>query len=161
MGCCQVLVLGFGNPGRLDDGLGPALVAALESAALPGVCCEANYQLVVEDAAAIAEHEVVVFVDADVGCSPPFCFDAVRPDPTLSFTSHALRPAALLALAHRLPGCKARGYLLGVRGYAFNGFGEGLSAQATANLQSALAFLVETLKARDFAARTRTHARAG
>ena len=32
-----MLLLGYGNPGRLDDGLGPALAAQVERLALPGV----------------------------------------------------------------------------------------------------------------------------
>ena len=30
-----VLLLGYGNPGRLDDGLGPALAAQVECLACP------------------------------------------------------------------------------------------------------------------------------
>ena len=52
----DILLIGFGNPGRLDDGLGPALADAIEKLALPGVTVESNYQLTVEDAAEIAKH---------------------------------------------------------------------------------------------------------
>ena len=48
----KVLLIGYGNPGRLDDGLGPALAAAVEKLAIPGVTVDADYQLNVEDAAA-------------------------------------------------------------------------------------------------------------
>ncbi|MBV8574206.1 MAG: hypothetical protein JOZ58_04080, partial [Acetobacteraceae bacterium] len=33
----RVLVLGYGNPGRQDDGLGPAAVAEIDRRAFPGV----------------------------------------------------------------------------------------------------------------------------
>jgi len=59
-----VLVIGYGNPGRRDDGLGPALAERLQELRLPGVDVDADYQLTVEDAAAAAEHDVVVFADA-------------------------------------------------------------------------------------------------
>ena len=47
----RILLLGFGNPGRQDDGLGPALVQAIEEMEIPGVRAEADYQLNIEDAA--------------------------------------------------------------------------------------------------------------
>ena len=53
----RTLVLGFGNPGRLDDGLGPAVVEALRAYELPGVTMDADYQLRVEDAAEIAGYD--------------------------------------------------------------------------------------------------------
>ena len=55
---------GFGNPARGDDGLGPALIERLDALALEGVTTDSDYQLTIEDAALVAEHDVVVFVDA-------------------------------------------------------------------------------------------------
>jgi DNA-binding response OmpR family regulator len=45
----RVLVIGYGNPGRLDDGLGPALAETLQRLDLPGVTVDADYQLTAED----------------------------------------------------------------------------------------------------------------
>ena len=45
----NILFYGYGNPGRGDDGLGPALVAALESLISTGLDCESAYQLSVEE----------------------------------------------------------------------------------------------------------------
>ena len=50
----RILVIGYGNPGRLDDGLGPAVASAMEEFNLPGVSVDSNYQLTVEDAASAA-----------------------------------------------------------------------------------------------------------
>ena len=47
----RILVIGYGNPGRCDDGLGPALVARLESLRIPGLSVEVDYQLSIEHAA--------------------------------------------------------------------------------------------------------------
>ena len=60
----KVLLYGFGNPARGDDGLGPALAAAIEELAIPNITVDANYQLTVEDAADIAGYDAVVFADA-------------------------------------------------------------------------------------------------
>lgn len=146
----KILVLGFGNPGRLDDGLGPALAARLEALGLPGVTVDSDYQLTVEDAAQIAAHDVVIFVDAHVSCPPPFVFERLAPRPSASFSSHSVRPDAVLGLAHTLFGGHTEGYVLGVRGQAFNEFGEGLSAEAGVNLDAALDFLVASLTAHRF-----------
>ena len=43
-----------------------------------------------------------------------------------------------MALACELFGAKTKGYVLGIKGYTFNEFGEGLSAGALKNLATAL-----------------------
>jgi hydrogenase maturation protease len=59
-----VLLLGYGNPGRLDDGLGSELAARVQALGLPGVTVDSDYQLCLEDAEAVSRHDVVVFADA-------------------------------------------------------------------------------------------------
>ena len=147
----RVLVYGYGNPGRLDDGLGPAFADALAQLCLEGVDVDANYQLSLEDAAACAEHDVVIFVDADTGGREPFWFDRVAPrQDGVGFSSHSVSPEALLALATDLMGGAMAGYVLGIRGYEFNGFGEVLSARARRNLEAAVAFARELLATGEF-----------
>lgn len=136
----EVLLIGYGNPGRCDDGLGPALAGELEKLNIPGVTVDANYQLSVEDAEAVANHKVVVFADADTTGPEPFSFRAIRPRSYLSFSSHSLDPPAVLALAQELFGAKTEGYLFGIRGYAFNEFNETLTEKAQANMELAVNF---------------------
>jgi len=147
-----VLVLAYGNPGRRDDGLGPALAAALAALDLPGVTIDMDYQLTVEDAAAVAAHDVVVFVDADCHGAEPFSFTELTPEAVVSFSSHSVAPQAVLGLAAELFGAVRPGYLLGIRGYEFNEFGEGLSERARANLAAALEFIEPLLRTRTFSA---------
>ena len=45
-----------------------------------------------------------VFVDASVGCASPFSFEEVEADPRLAPLSHALSPAELLGVCHRVNG---------------------------------------------------------
>lgn len=137
----KILLIGYGNPGRLDDGLGPALADAVTAMKLPGVTVESNYQLTVEDAATVAEHDVVVFADAALSGLEPFSFRRIEPKAELSFTTHSVEPEAVLGLAWELFGARTRGYVLGVRGYAFNEFGETLSERARINLAAAASFL--------------------
>lgn len=147
----RVLIIGYGNPGRLDDGLGPEFAARVEKLRLEGVTVDSNYQLAVEDAAAIAEHDFVVFVDADTAGTAPFHFSRVVPREHMSFSSHSISADALMAMAENLMGSTAEGYMLGIRGYRFNQFGEAISPEAEDNLKQALAFLNQALEDRDFA----------
>jgi len=73
----KTLVIGVGNAGRQDDGLGPALVERLAGVKPPervivqtpdgAVDAFWAYQLNIEDAAAVREYDRVVFVDASEG----------------------------------------------------------------------------------------------
>jgi hydrogenase maturation protease len=138
----DLLVLGFGNPGRLDDGLGPALAEAVEALGLPGVTAEASYQLTVEDAAEVARHPVVLFADADVAGPEPFWVQRLHAGvPPLSFSSHAVEPQAVVSLAKSLFHAEPDAYVMGIRGYQFNEFGEYLSPKAHENLAAAIAFV--------------------
>lgn len=146
----RVLVLGYGNPGRRDDGLGPALAAVVAAAGLDGVTVDSDYQLQVEDAAAVAEHDVVVFADAAREGPAPFTFEPVAPQGELTFTTHSVSPGAVLRLAREHFDSRAAAYVLGIRGREFDDFGEGLSAAAEENLAAAAAFLLAALRERRF-----------
>ena len=146
-----ILLLCYGNPARLDDGLGPAFGEAIEKIAPPGVTVEADYQLTVENAHAAAGYRTVVFVDAAVAGDSAFFFRPVSPGAMQSFSSHSLEPEHVLALAEELFGRKPEGYALGIRGYEFNDFGEQLSPAARVNLEAALQFILPVLGHGDFA----------
>lgn len=137
----NILLIGYGNPGRLDDGLGPALAAEVERWQHPGIHVDSDYQLTVEDAGDIAAYDIVIFADASVNGKEPYFLHPVEPKPALSFSSHSVEPEALMHMAHTLFDGKTRGYVLGIRGYEFNEFGERLSERAARNLERALQFV--------------------
>jgi hydrogenase maturation protease len=143
----SILLIGFGNPGRLDDGLGPALAKAIEDRAIPGVTVDADYQLTVDDAADAAKHDVVIFADAAVAGVAPFWIKQVYPSLVgkVDFTSHSCSPVGVLTLAKQLFQAEPIGFVLGIRGYEFNEFNERLSEKATANLGEAIEHLAEAL----------------
>jgi hydrogenase maturation protease len=148
-----VLVIGYGNPGRRDDGLGPAFADALARLDLPGVRVEADYQLGVEDAADAAASKQVLFVDADTRGPAPFWVKRLSPaGADLGFSTHSVSPEAVLALAKDLFGAEPETWLMGIRGYLFNEFGEGLSDRAAANLAAALDWAKDALTQRALAA---------
>lgn len=147
----RILLIGFGNPGRIDDGLGPALVDLLEKDELPGLDLDANYQLTVEDAAAVAEHDVVVFADAAATGPEPFFFARIEPKPHMTFSTHSVAPSAVLGMAHDLFGASTEGWLMGIRGYEFDTFEESLSAKARENLHEAHLYVKRAIRTGDFA----------
>ncbi len=146
----KVLLIGYGNPGRLDDGLGPALAEAISRKRFEGVTVDSNYLLTVEDAAVIAEHDIVIFADASVNSAEPFVFKSIAPKTVNTFSSHSIEPEIVLGFAYDLFEAKTKGYTLGIRGYEFNEFGERLSAAAQDNLISAAEFLFELLEKKNF-----------
>ena len=161
MRAARVLVIGYGNPGRFDDGLGPALAAELLQRRLPHVTIESSYQLQVEDAEAIRHHDVVVFVDAAATGPDPFSVAEVRPGADTSFCTHRASPEQVLGWSHRLFGAKTRGFVVGVRGYRFDGLGERISNRAASNLRHAIAWLGGVLTRGDLAELQRQAAQSG
>ncbi|NCC50671.1 MAG: hydrogenase maturation protease [Spartobacteria bacterium] len=142
----KILFIGYGNPGRLDDGLGPALAERVRGMRIPGVTVESDYQLNVEDAAQIAEHERVIFADASTTAEAPFTFHPVQPEAGgLSFSSHSVSAPQVLGMARDLFHATPEAHILAIRGYAFDDFGERLSAQAQTNLEAAALFLQDLL----------------
>ncbi len=148
-GPARVLVLGYGNPGRPDDGLGPAVAASIDSLGWPNLTAFDNYQLNIEDAIDVAAHDVVWFVDATKAGTAPYAVHGVSPAPTVEFTSHIMRPEAILAVARQYYGVVPQAFLLAIRGYEFE-FVEELTPGAEENLRAALAMLtgrIRTLQA--------------
>ena len=145
----RTLVIGFGNPAREDDGIGPAVAERVEKEELPGVTVDIDYQLSVEHAADVAEVDTVVFVDASVNSPEPFAFNVVIPQHTESFSSHSVSPEQVMGLAGELFKAEAMGYLLGIRGYSFGMFKEVMTDNARLNSQKAAEALIGALRSGD------------
>jgi hydrogenase maturation protease len=141
----RVLVLGYGNPGRQDDGLGPAVAAGIDRLGWPNLTAFDNYQLNIEDAMDVADHDVVWFVDAAKTGASPYAVHTVSPAASIEFTSHMVRPEAILAIARQCYGRAPQAFMLAVRGYEFE-FIEALTPAATDNLRDALAMLTDRIR---------------
>lgn len=146
----KILLLGFGNPARADDGLGPAVADSIEMKNLSDVTVEADYQLTVEDSAQIADYDIVIFADASTNGPEPFSFQLLNARQEGSFSSHSVEPAQVMTLAEKLFGSKAKAFILGVRGYEFDRFDAGLSRKAKANMEKAVEFIANLLKTKNF-----------
>ena len=142
----RILVLGYGNPGRQDDGLGPAVATEIDHLGWPNLKAFDNYQLTIEDAMDVAEHDVVWFVDAAKTGPSPYAVRELKPTSTIEFTSHIVRPEAILAIARQLYGGSPQAFLLAIRGYEFE-FIEALTPGAADNLRDAVAMLTDRIRA--------------
>jgi len=140
----KILVLGYGNPGRQDDGLGPAAAGALSQMGWRNLTVVDDYQLNIEDALDVAAHDIVWFVDAAKTGHAPYSVRDVCPSPTTEFTSHLLRPAALLAIAQIYCNRAPPAFLLAIRGYEFE-FVETLTEGGRENLGAAVAMLAASI----------------
>ena len=137
------LLIGFGNQGRGDDGLGPVFAERIERAAPDGLAIDIDYQLTVDHALAIADADLVVFADAEIGAAGSFSFAPVAADGATVMGSHELSPQAVLTLAKTLYGRTPPAYLLGIAGWDYGEVKEGLSPEATAHLDEAEAFFLD------------------
>jgi hydrogenase maturation protease len=101
----DILVIGYGNELRRDDGLGPHVARRIAAANYAHVRVLTCFQLVPELAADLAEIPLVIFVDARD--DPRRCSVELRritAEETTDWSSHSGDPRALLALTHAVYG---------------------------------------------------------
>lgn len=138
-----MLLIGYGNPGRGDDGLGPAFAERISAHNLAGMeVCE-DYQLTVDHALRISQTDTVIFADALLQAENPFVFNEVSPCAASRLTSHSLSPQAVLGLCNTLYHKVPRAFVLGILGHEFGEVKEGLSAPSQEGLGAAEAFFLD------------------
>ena len=130
----KILLLGYGNPDREDDGVAWHILRAL--AVKMGLPAPDSYeddfpenphvdfafylQLTPEMAEDISEYEYVCFVDAHTGNIPEEVrIIDVESDFQKSPFTHHLTPQSLLSICETLYNTKPKSALLSVRGYRF------------------------------------------
>ena len=136
------VILACGNPSRGDDALGPLLLARLDAwLAEAGIADEfeliEDFQFQVEHALDLEERRAALFIDAGAGTPAPFMLLPLCPDDTPGHSTHAISPAAVLAVFQRVVGgAPPPASVLCVRGERFE-LGEALSPAASAHLEAA------------------------
>ncbi len=94
-----LLVIGYGNTLRSDDGVGPRVADAIAALALPGVRALTVPLLTPELADPVSQARVVIFVDAAIDAPREVQMRPLAPADTSQIMAHSASPATLLALA--------------------------------------------------------------
>jgi hydrogenase maturation protease len=141
----KIYIYGFGNPGRQDDGLGPAIIDRLQQDNIAGIITDSNYQLNIEDAHNISGSDIVIFVDASIDAEEPFSFKKIEASNEITFTTHSMPPESVLALSKKIYAKDIEAYILAIRGYRW-GFNKEFSPKAVKNFNAAYAFLIHKIK---------------
>jgi hydrogenase maturation protease len=144
---CKLLVIGYGNTLRSDDGAGVRVAQAVSAWGRPDVRSLVVHQLTPELAELLAGAERVLFVDArsdeegtDIAILP------IEPSSTTqSIHGHISDPRWLLALARGLYGQSPQAWLITVPGVDFSMGGE-LSVTARTGVERALIRIAQMLE---------------
>jgi hydrogenase maturation protease len=146
----KILIYGYGNPGRQDDGLGARFTELCEEWVqtnnLQHITVDCNYQLNVEDAALISDFDLVVFVDASVVDDVDnFRLETIAADNSrIEFSMHAVSVGYVVDLCFKMYGKSPLSYVLHIKAYEFD-FKEELTDNAQQNMMAAFGFLKEFL----------------
>jgi len=136
----ETLLIGIGNSGRSDDGLGWAFLDRIQQGGAFDGRLEYRYQLQVEDAALISDVNHVIFIDSHSGDLPDgFQLKRLEPLKEFAFTSHVLPPGAVLSLCQDLYGRTPRAEVLMIQGTSWD-LRIGMSTEAEGRLENALQF---------------------
>ena len=134
----ELLVIGYGNSLRRDDGVGPRVAEAVEALQLPGVRTLICQLLTPEYADPIARARRVIFVDAAVDKTDGIHFRALEPGETSQLMAHAADPRTMLALARDVFGHAPVAWWLTIPAIHL-GFGTDYSPEAEAGFHAAVA----------------------
>lgn len=132
-----ILVIGYGNPLRGDDGIGEQVAEAVALWNLSQVRSIATHQLTPELAEELSQVDCAIFVDACIA-SEAFQITPLLPNTDAgSQLGHYTDPRSLLALAEILYGKAPQAWLVAVPGVNFE-LGVSLSSQAREGVERAL-----------------------
>ncbi len=125
----NVLIIGYGNPLRRDDGAGWEIVEWIEKNLYNDhIEADAYHQLTPDLAEELSRARVVIFVDAEEGGEPGA--SSIRELEAETITSsaftHHINPSVLLSLSQSLYGKQPKAFLSAICGEDF-GLGEGFS----------------------------------
>jgi hydrogenase maturation protease len=132
-----LLVIGYGNTLRSDDGVGPRVADAVAALVLPDVRALAVPLLTPELADPVSQARVVILVDAAVDAPREVQLRKLAPADTSQIMAHSASPATLLALARDVFGYAPEAWLLTIPAENI-GIGEEISVFTRRGLQTAI-----------------------
>lgn len=134
----SILVIGIGNDGRQDDGLGWRFAEQVAALRNEEVDCEFRYQLQVEDVLPVCRYNRVFFVDATQENLPQgYEIKPCLPARHYFFSSHVQTPETILYLANELYNRQPEAYTIAISGEKW-GIGIKMSETASDHMRQAL-----------------------
>jgi len=134
----DLLVIGYGNTLRGDDGLGPRVAEAVAALNLPGVQTLICPLLTPELAAPISLARTVIFVDAAVDAPHEVQLRRLTPNDTSQLMAHAADPRTMLALSRDVFGHVPQAWWLTIPAVKLD-FGDELTPEAQRGFAEAVA----------------------
>jgi hydrogenase maturation protease len=146
----QLSIVGFGNPQRRDDGIGPYIVGQLKSdlkayGTIGFLSVRHPEPSIVE---ALHGSDQILFIDATIRVlTCGWQLNRIQPDTdALPFTTHHFTPMAILGMIKMIYGYCPPAWVLTVQGFDF-GFGQGLTCRAKNRARSAISAIIRRVGA--------------
>ena len=133
----DLLVIGYGNELRGDDGIGPKVAAAVAGWNLDRVRAIVCPLLTPELADAISQARIAVFVDASLDAPNEVQLRKLEPDESSQLMAHAANPRTMLALARDVFGRAPQAWWLTIPASQFE-FSQQLSPEAQRGFAEAM-----------------------
>ncbi|MBK8952706.1 MAG: hydrogenase maturation protease [Chitinophagaceae bacterium] len=133
-------MIGIGNCGRHDDGLGWKFTELVAKHNLGKVDTEFRYQLQVEDSVLVSKYDTVIFADASHSkLKQGFEIHRCKPAAHYYYSSHMQSPETILYLTKELYNKIPKSFTIAIKGHIW-GLGTSLSRVAEKNLEKAISF---------------------
>jgi len=149
----SIWVIGYGNPQRRDDGLGPYVASRLKEALKEKdeVLFHKLHQLEPDLAEDLREASLIIFVDATIKkVKGGWQWERVEPEPGRPYPpTHYIKPSFLLGMIESLYHQCPRAWLISIQGDDFS-FGEGLSLEAEKRACQAITGIVNFIETEIF-----------
>ncbi len=146
----KILVVGYGNSLRHDDGVGIYVADLISREHLPGVVVETAHQLdpvLIEKCAA---YDCVILIDCAFGGPDVLIHDLSEEECRTASSTHHLDAVLLKKIAERLNPWHPDFYLVSVRGENFE-FGEAISEAVRVRAREAFGHVMELIEEEKYA----------
>ena len=141
----RTLILGIGNSGRKDDGLGWKFIDFLKEQKIEDLELDYRYQLQIEDAELISHYDRIIFVDATKEpTTDGFYLRPCSKVGLMEMNSHSLHPETVYSLCDSVYGKNPECLILGIEGKEWE-LKTGLSSEAKRNLERAKRYFIAHL----------------
>lgn len=136
----RLLLIGIGNNGRGDDGLGWKFLDLFREVSRDQIDLEYRYQLQVEDAELISHYETVIFIDAShQQLQDGFEVKQCKAGNHYYFSSHLQSPEAILYLSRVIFNKSPKAHTLAISGVNWE-LTTSISETAESNLHCAMQY---------------------